>query len=304
MWSIHRSPGQSENYLQCWGNTKGDVTVQWFLRIGTGLLLALGIAMTAFAATPDGKTAATAIPISSSKAETGSLTGSSAGAFEFFTFEYPGDGSVGTITLSISPNDPATANAVGVNLYQGSNQLATMNAVGATPGTNSVTFSSTTMGPVLAQVYNYNQGETVSFSLTLSGVAQTTAPPAPQVTLPTPTPVAAGQSPSKALPLTTSASGTLAGNPAGSFAFYTFNYPGDGSTQSVTLNYSPGGVDVGNAITLSVFQNGTQLVSDSGDHASAPGQLTVSFSSTTAGPVLVQIGNYNPSPTITYTISR
>lgn len=274
--------------------------MNWFLRIGAGVLLALGLAVTAFAATPDGKTAATAIPLSTSTGASGSLTGSGAGAFVNYTFDYPGDGSVGTVTISASPADQAVENAVGVNVYQAGSRLATMNAISPTPGTNSVTFSSSTRGPALVQVYNYDPGVTVSYHLSLSGVHDVAPMQAPTAVA-TATPAPAG-SPNNPAPLMKSASGMLAGNPAGSFVAYTIDYPGDGSIHTITLNYSPGGVDVGNAIVLSAYQNGATLASINGSHATAPGQLVLSFSSTTKGPVLIQLGNYNPSPTISYTI--
>lgn len=277
--------------------------MNWILRIGAGVLLALGVVASTFAATADGKTAATAIALSTSSPATGSLTGSAAGSFEYFTFSYPGDGSVGTITINVSSTDPAVDNAVGVNVYQSGTLLATMNALGSPAGTNSVTFSSTTPGPVLVQVYNYQQGATVSFSLSLSGVT-TLAPTTSAAPTATPTPTKAGSSASNPIKLTTSSSGTLPGNPAGSFVYYTVDYPGDGSTQSVTLSFSPAGADVANAIFVNVYQNGNTLTSVQGTQAATLGQLTVSYSSTTAGPVLIQIANYNPSPTISYTISR
>ncbi len=277
--------------------------MSWILRIGAGVLLALGVVASTFAATADGKTAATAIALSTSSPATGSLTGSAAGSFEYFTFSYPGDGSVGTITINVSSTDPAVDNAVGVNVYQSGTLLATMNALGSPAGTNSVTFSSTTPGPVLVQVYNYQQGATVSFSLSLSGVT-TMAPTTSAAPTATPTPTKAGSSASNPIKLTTSSSGTLPGNPAGSFVYYTVDYPGDGSTQSVTLSFSPAGADVANALIVNVYQNGNTLTSVQGTQAATLGQLTVSYSSTTAGPVLIQLANYNPSPTISYTISR
>lgn len=281
--------------------------MNWFLRLGAGLLLALGVAATAAAATPDGKTAATALPLSLTAGASGSLTGSAAGSYAYYTFDYPGNGSVGTLAITVSPAEPTLENAVGATLYQAGLTLATMNAVSPTPGMNAVTFSSSTKGPVLIVVYNYDQGATATYHLALSGVAapSTTIAPTPTPSFgPSPTPLPAGATSNTPHALTGSASGTLPGNPAGSFAFYTVDYPGDGSVQTVTLTFSPGGVNVGNAIVLSAFQNGTTLASLNGSHGTSPGVLPISYSSTTKGPVLIQIANYNPSPTISYTISK
>lgn len=279
---------------------------RWFgLAAGT-LLLALGLTATALAAAPDGRSAATALPLSTTQPVSGTLVGSTAGSYAYYSIAYPGDGSIGTLGLTFSPTEQWIANAIGLTIYQNGSQLTTTNGLSATPGQQTLTFSSTTPGPVLVQVYDYWPGTPVSYQLALSGVSPLatpilpTATPTPAFALPTPV----ASSPSAALLLATPVSGTLPGNPAGSFAYYTFTVAGNGSPQNVTLDYTPGGVDVGNAVVLSVYQNGQTLASLNGSHAVSPGHLVVSFSSSTAGPVLVQIANYNPSPTISYTISR
>lgn len=281
--------------------------MRWLAHIGAGALLALGLVATAFAAPPAGTTAASAIPLATSATKSGTLTGSAAGAFAYYTFAYPGDGSLGTLTLNVHPSDPATESGVGLNVYQGAVRLTGATAVSGTPGTNAVTFSSSVQGPVLAQVYNYNPGEAVSYQLTLSGVNQSA--PATQATptaTPTPPPAPAGTTAAQPARLMTSASGTLAGNPAGSFAYYTADYPTAGVAKAVTFTFSPPGGNVSSALVVNVFQNGTLLASEPGTWAQSPGKLTVDYSSPTAGPVLIQIGNYttNPETTISYTLSQ
>jgi hypothetical protein len=142
----------------------------WFLRIGAVLLLTLGMASLAFASTADGKTAGTAFPLPSSLSATGTLVGQSFGAFTFYTLDYAGNGSVGTITLNVSPTDPNTTNAVGVNLYHAGANLPTMNGLSLTPGRNTGSFSSATAGPILVEVYNYLRGQTASYNFAITGV--------------------------------------------------------------------------------------------------------------------------------------
>jgi hypothetical protein len=276
-------------------------------------LVALSLVAGASAATADGKSAATAFHLAGTA--TGTITGSGAGSFQYYTFNYPGDGSTGTLTISITPNDPVTEAVLGANLYQSGSTLASLNAVGTNPGVNAVTFSSTTAGPVLVQVYNYSSGTPVNFQLQLSGVNQSTPTPVP----PTETPIPAFATPTQISSSTTGdgspgnpfafngrATGQLVGNSAGSFVYYTMPYAGDGSVQTLTFTFSPPGRNVGNAVVVSVFQNGTQLTSVQATQnlGNPPGVVPVSFSSTVAGPVLIQLGNYNPMPTISYTLSR
>jgi len=272
------------------------------LRLIPGLLLALGLTATAFAAPPDGQSPSTAFPLSTTLS--GTLTGSTGGAFAYYTFSYPGDGSQGTVALSFSPGDQATANGFGVSLWQAGSLLATTSGLSSTLGANSLTFSSTTPGPILAQVYNYNPGVPVSYQIGLSGVSQSAPVATPSAaTAPTPSTAPAGSA-SNPIPLKGPATDVLPGNLYGSFAYYAFDYPGDGSTQSVTLSFLPSGAEAANAVFVTLFQNGTQLADGQGTQTPTPGQLVVSFSSTNAGPVLVQLANYNMDATISYTISH
>jgi hypothetical protein len=262
------------------------------------------------AANADGKSPATAMPLSG--IATGSLTGSTSGAYDYFTFNYPGDGSIATLNFSVTPNDPVTMSSFGVNVYQGGTLLATNNAVGSPPGTNNVDFSSTTASPILVQVYNYGPGLPANFQLQLAGVAgasvtPTPAPAAPSTSAPsTPAPLVGDGSAAKPFELKTSASGTLAGNVSGNYVNYQVPYAGDGSTQLVNFSFSPNGPDNANGIFINVYQNGQTLSTFQGnDNGSNPtGTVTIQFSSSTAGPVDIQIGNYNPSGTINYTISH
>jgi hypothetical protein len=58
-----------------------------------------------------------------------------------------------------------------VNLYLAGATLLTMNGKGATPGSNSGTFSSMTAGTIVVEVYNYLPNETVSYNFAVTGIA-------------------------------------------------------------------------------------------------------------------------------------
>jgi hypothetical protein len=270
------------------------------MRLVPGIVVALALTTAAFAATTDGKSAGTALPLTGTLS--GSLKGSLAGTFAYYTFDYPGDGSQGTITLNLTPSGTGVANAFGVSLWQNGTRIGNASGVGSTPGSNNLFFTSSVAGPILTQVYNYNDGVTVDYTITLSGVSQATAPSTQASAAATPTPTPGSSS--GPIALTTPASGTLPGNEDGSFVYYTYNTPGDGSTQSVTLDYSPKGNDVGNAVFLSLFENGQPIATGQGSQSQTLGHLVVSYASTTPGPVLVQIGNYNMATTIDYTLSH
>jgi hypothetical protein len=276
--------------------------------------IALSVATAALAANADGKTASTAIPLNN--VVSGNLVGSTAGAFAYYTFNYPGDGSTGTLTLSITPSDPVTEGFLGINVYQAGLQIASENVVGTTPGVRSVTFATTTAGPVLVQVWNYGAGLSASYQLQLSGVNQNATPVVAQPTA-SPAPPAFGQAPTSnapsgdgsaanPFPLSGSLTGILPGNASGNFVYFTVPSTGDGSIQTIQFDFTPGGADVGTGVFVNVYQNGVQLsaVHATNNNGNPPGVVPVTYSSTVAGPVLIQVGNYNPSTTISYTISH
>lgn len=283
--------------------------MRWVLRSGAALLLALGMVATAFAAAPDGKTAATAIPLPASVSSSGTLTGSANGSFAFYTFDYPGKETTGTITLNVTPTDSNTTNAVGVNLYQNGATLKTMNALGSTSGSNFGIFSSPTAGPMLVQVYNYLPGQAASYNFTITGVTAPAAAMSPSTVSPasvtgsvaTPSTRNGGSTAATAvsLPASVGASGTLTGSGNGTFAFYTFNYPGNGTTGTITLDVTPNDSNLTNAVGVNLYQNGGTLKSMNA-LGTTSGTNSTTFSSATAGPILVQVYNYLPDQTASY----
>jgi hypothetical protein len=284
------------------------------VRSAAGAVIALSLVTSAMAANADGKSASTALPLSG--IANGNITGATSGAYDFYTFPYAGDGSTVTLTYTIGPLDPVTQNEVGVNIYQGGNLVATGNGAAGPEGTNSIFFSSTTPGPALVQVYDYGAGAPATFQLSLSGVS--TAAPAPVASpvaaaAPVNTPVPAAAAPmsgngtsEKPYVLKGTMTGTLTGSSAGDYTYYTFDYPGDGSFPTVQFDFTPNGPDTANGVFVNFYQNGTLLSSVQGnDNGSLPtGQVAAQFTSTVAGPILIQVANYNPAGAIGYSISH
>ncbi len=276
--------------------------MRWLARLSLGAVLALAVLGSAAAANVDGKSPSTALPLSS--VATTTLTGNNAGSFTYYTFNYPGDGSVATIGMNFAPNDPSTASGVGVTVWQNGQQVAATNGVGSTPGAVSTFFSSTTAGPVLVQVYNYVPGEPVQLQVNVSGLATAAPTPQPAPSTAPPAPVAkVSSSSSSATSLEKALTTTLPGSSGGSYQYFTENYPGDGSQHTLNLSFSPPGADAGAGLFVNVYQDGNLLATGQGTDGSYAGVMSVSYSSLTAGPVLIQVANYNPDTTISYTIN-
>jgi hypothetical protein len=251
--------------------------------------------------------------VTASHVATGHIVGNGCGSFANYMLYYPGDESVGTLTLSLTPANPVTDAVVGINIYQGGSFIATSPAP-TTPGVHSATFSSTTAGPVLVHVGDYGDGVAADYQLQLAGVNQAVltpvmpvgTPPAPVGVSPVPTNSATGGdgSSAKSYAFNGNVTGTLPGNAAGNFVYYSLPFGGDGSTQTIEIDFAPGGREASAGIFLTLFQNGAQLttVQAAENQENPPGILPLSYSSMTAGPDLIQIGNHNPSTTISYTL--
>jgi len=280
------------------------------MKVGLGTLLGLGLTGQVFAAPIVTSSADHPAPLVS--AVQGSLVGSNAGAYNYYVVDYPGQYAIGTLSLNFGPADPTISNAVGITVWQNGTQISSVDGTGASdPGSISVPFSSDQAGPVVVQVYNYDPNQKVSYDLSLTGLPESAAVPAsvaPAVSVaPAPAPKSSAASTAAKTPdLSTPKTGTLVGSVAGAYADYSLNYPGDASVKVINFSFSPTGPDVANGVFVNVYQNGTLLSSYPGtENGSAdPGNVQVMFSSTTAGPVLVQVANYNNNIPITYWISQ
>jgi hypothetical protein len=248
----------------------------------TALVIVLALAGTTAAATIDGSSPATAIPLTGTFSS--QITGSGAGSYQYFSIDYPGGNHVGTITFFFTPNDPSTANAFGINIYQDTALIAQTNGTSSVPGTNSFTFQSPTAGTLIAQVHNFVVGETVFYQLNLTGLGSTTTPN---------TATAAAQS----------VSGSLVGNHAGAYATLTVPYTA-GSAQAVNVSFSPNDPASAHGIFVVAYQNGKIISQASAADQTNPGDFSFFYNSNTSGPVLIQLGNYTDGLTIHFTLTH
>lgn len=88
---------------------------------------------------------------------TGSLAGSPGGAFRDYTFDYPGNDTRQTITVTFWPHGPDTANGFYVSLYLDGTQVAKVVGTDTpTPGQLHLTLTSPASGTARIQIANYN----------------------------------------------------------------------------------------------------------------------------------------------------
>jgi len=239
-------------------------------------------------------------PVSLTGLFTGSLAANSGGSFSYAQFSYPGNGSTVTLNLTVDNALPLETGAAGFNVYQAGNLIGSSAEISS--NTADFDLSSATPGPVLIQVFNYDPSNGVNFTLAPQSLAATTAAVAPASTTTTPTAATTSATPTQNPQLNGSASGSLAGNSGGSFALYGLNYAGNTGNTTLSLAVSPT-LDVANAaVGFNVYDANGNLVG-SGQQTDV-GTVSLNISNLAAGSYTVQVFNYDPSTTISYTLSQ
>jgi hypothetical protein len=230
----------------------------------------------------------------------GSITGSSAGSFNYYTLHYPGGNSPMAITMNYHPPYSGTGNGVGFTLYRNvptgpiyvaTSRVSSQDVNGAT---TSATITSASAADYQLQVFSYWPGVTISYGITATGLAGS-APAATDNT-----------DAAHAILLTSARQGataTLAGNRGGSFNFYLVNYPGNMSTLDLSATYR-------GTVTSSLSTWGFQVYQGSALQATANaandgnGVFSAVWSYQNQNPTTfgVQVFNYDPTTTANYVV--
>lgn len=94
----------------------------------------------------------------------GSLVGSSGGAFDRYELSYPGDNSEVALTMTYAPDNSVISPGVGFTIYGPEEQEFVAQPTGD-PGERTVTLASEIAGTYLVQVHNYIEGLEVSYTI-------------------------------------------------------------------------------------------------------------------------------------------
>lgn len=233
------------------------------------------------------------------------LVGSTGGAYRFYQFSYQGGNAPVLVTLNYQPAYGGGNQAFGFNIY-GPNSLSYAGQVTGTNGnaaTAQYTISTSSAMTLLIQVYNYTAGGPVSYTLTISGLSggsNTTVVAQNNTT------------PSQAQPIQTinaTIGGSIAGNGAGAFQYYTLNYPGGNSAMTVTMNASPTYNGQGAAYGFHLYRNdkngNSVLAATSGisSQDTSSMTLTATVTNSAAASYQLQVFNYWPGVTVHYGIN-
>jgi len=226
------------------------------------------------------------IPIPSDQSLDFALVGSRAGAFAYYSIQYPGDGRVITFELDMAPGDPAALLGTGFNVY-GPNAylIGSGRPSQSRPGQKVLRWADHNPARWLIQVYNYLDGVTVNYHLQLTGL------PDPRPT-PTREPV---MQPSQAATFAI-VSTSLLGDRGGNYHYYNLVYPGNGSEVTLHLYYTPDNYLVSQGFGLNVY-------GPDGGHC-AQGGHDIKFRCSLPGSYLVQVYNSLHALNVSYVLSK
>jgi len=239
-----------------------------------------------------------------------------AGRQVFYSFEYPG-GSPVTIDVEITPGDPASAPHAGFHVYGPTGgKLYAQGAQTGTHPSHEAQFSALEAGTYLLEIYNYNVTP-IHYVATATGLPpQPTGPPEPTATplsagdigapprtatpaavgpRATPVPVGLNVAPDRPTDLLAPVSATLPGNPSGSFHYFRFTYPGDGSTDQIDLEVAPADPQTVQAAGFVVYGPvpGREYARGGRQDGASVTHSTVLVTSE-PGTYLIQVYSYNP----------
>jgi hypothetical protein len=238
-------------------------------------------------------------PLPLSSAITGSLAANSGGSFRYAQFSYPGDSSTVTLNLTVDNALPLETGAAGFNVYQAGNLIGSSSDT--SPTTASFNLISSTPGPVLVQVFDYDGSNGVNFTLSPQGLPAAAASSATTSATST-VATASNAAPSQNLPLGGSAAGTLAGNSGGSFALYSLDYAANGQDTSLSLAVTPADAVTSSAVGFNVFDANGNLIT-SGQQTDI-GTVSQDITNLAPGNYTVQVFNYDPATTVSYVLSQ
>jgi hypothetical protein len=230
----------------------------------------------------------------------GSITGSSAGAFNYYTLHYPGGNSPMAISMNYHPPYSGTGNGVGFTLYRnvptGPIFVATSSV--SSQDVNGATTSATITGASAAdyqlQVFNYWPGVTISYGITTTGLAG-------------PAPAATGNTDAAhAIVLTSArpgATATLGGNRGGSYNYYLVSYPGNMSTLDVSVTYRGTVTSALSNWGFQVYQGSTlQATVTAANDGNGVFSATWSYQNQNPTTFGIQVFNFDPTTTANYVI--
>jgi hypothetical protein len=260
------------------------------------LLVTCALGVSAAAAAP--VAAASPQQLLDSAAVAAALVGSNAGAFDYYSVNYPGDQSVVTIEMHYAPADPVTTSAVGFNVYTDSGySIGRAEPVAETGGEGiyQLQYADDTEQAWLIQVYNYLPDVAVNYALSVDGLplaAGETATTTGSAVVETVPAVETAVATNVAL------GGYLTGNGGGAYAWQEVNVVEGGQDVELTLTWNPDNPVISSAFGMIIYGPDGMVIQGSG--TGQPGESTATLPCDNPGQYTVQIYNYIEGFTVGY----
>ena len=223
------------------------------------------------------------------------LVGDRAGSFAYYGVDSPGGGRKVTIQVRFDRADPAARRGLGFNVYGPNGRLLGRGTAAGdvSSGVMEARLDASVPALWLVQVYNYLPNAPASYSVVAQGLAEDAKGPTTQ---------RPDAEPAGATVLETFASGELVGSHGGSFVFLKLTYPGDGSTTTLHLTFTPADAILSRGVGFAVYSPLGEVLR--GETTGVPGERQASWASRARGIYLVQIYNYNEGANIRYMVRR
>jgi hypothetical protein len=260
-------------------------THKWLAAV-LAVVMALGLAggVSAEGNTPDDP-----ISLPDEAPVTAQLKGNRGGSFVYYAIAYPGDERVVTIRVNYAPGDQATLSAVGFNVYGPNGYLIGEGELAG--AAKELVYSDDDASTWLVQLYNYGDGMTVGYTISVDGLPSTSEPiTKPDVDDEEP------QAPSgEAL----AESGKLLGSRAGAFDRYEIAYESDQDVELV-MRYTPDDPTIRAGVGMTIYgPDGWSREATVRD-----GERAVTIANGPTGTYIVQIYNYIEDLEISYTLEE
>ena len=250
------------------------------------VLVALGLAggVSAEGNTPDDP-----IWLADEAPMTAQLAGNRGGSFVYYAIAYPGHERAVTIHVSYAPGDRATLSAVGFNVYGPNGYLIGEGEVAG--AAKELVYSDDDAATWLIQLYNYGDGMTVGYTISVDGLPSTPVP----ITKPDVDDEESQEPSGEAL----AEAGKLLGSRAGAFDRYAIAYQ-SGQDVELVMRYTPDDPTIRAGVGMTIYgPDGWSREATVRD-----GERAVTIVNGPTGTYIVQIYNYIEGLEISYTLEE
>jgi hypothetical protein len=225
----------------------------------------------------------------------GAVTGSSAGAFAYYTINYPGNGNVVTIELRFAPADPVVKRGFSFNVYGPYGfYIGRGMSMGDSGGDGvlQVTWADDNPATWLVQVYNYLPGQTVAYGIMAKGL------PVPQPAQPMPPATPHPMGP----PVLLIGAGYLEGRSGGTIAYYSVTVAAGGPDVQLTMTCWPDDANIAKNVGFAAYGPRGEVVTATA--TATAGERKATLSAAAPGVYRVQVYNYINGLSVQYMLRR